>query len=70
MVEKLKTTLEDEMRDAKQLELLGSLVFIRNDEKVRDKAELLERMYSRKPWYSKAEIAAQIEKIEACGLFN
>lgn len=70
VVETLKAALKDELRDVKKLELLGSLVFIRNDENIRDKTELLERMYSRKPWYPKEEIAAQIEKIEACGLFN
>ncbi len=67
---KMRKTFVNELKDTNTLELLGSLVYIRNSEGVRDMKALVETLYSRKPRFSKKQITEMAEKVEASKLFN
>ncbi|MDO8537401.1 MAG: hypothetical protein Q7S21_00790 [archaeon] len=69
---RLKKHFTNELKNDKELELLGSLVFIRNNMQIKSESEIKEKLVALKPWYSKEIklIDRLAKKIEDSKLFQ
>lgn len=66
----IKKQLGEFMKTEKEIEILGSLVFIIRQLKIKEKDKIIEKLISLKPWYEKQEIEMILDKIEKSLFFN
>ena len=57
-------------RSATDLELLSTIVYINDDQKIKNRKVLAERVKLVKPHFSESQIERQIEFLDAEGLLN
>ncbi|MDO8633783.1 MAG: hypothetical protein Q7K34_00655 [archaeon] len=70
LIKNLKKDFTHTVKSDNELELLGSLVYIRNQMKIKEKSAVIEKLMSLKPWYEKDAIEKMLKKIENSQLFN
>lgn len=71
-IEKLQSTFSDEIKDPNKLELYASLLFIKKQNNLTflERGKLADNLTSLKPWFSKEETIAAIEKLKRSGIFG
>lgn len=70
IIEKLKNEFGTSLSNEKDMELIGSLLFIQYDMKVNEKEKIIEKLTTLKPWFKHEQTEAALNKINATGLFN
>lgn len=73
LVEKLTTQFGQDLSSERQMELLGSMLFLKYDfydQPLKENETIVKKLVHLKPWYTKEEAGIMLEKINATGLFN
>jgi len=63
-VKEVKETLGEDMKNGKKMEIIASLLFLKNECRFLDDAGLVERLRGRKPWLTESEIQEGLEKLK------
>jgi uncharacterized protein YwgA len=63
-VKEVKEALGEDIKDGKKMEIIASLLFLKNECRFLDDASLVERLKGRKPWLEENEISESLEKLK------
>ncbi len=70
VLQELRKAFGEDLTNEEKLELLGSLVFIKKEWKITERKEIVEKLRSLKPWFTKETTEKMLDKIEKSQLFN
>lgn len=63
-VKEVREALGEDIKNGKKMEIIASLLFLKNDCRFLDDAGLVERLRGRKPWLAESEILEGLEKLK------
>ncbi|MFH1751851.1 MAG: hypothetical protein ABH821_02840 [archaeon] len=70
IIKKLKQLFQEEIKSEEDMELLGSLVFVKRDMQEKEKSQITRKLHSLKPLFEQKNIDKMFDKIEESKLFN
>jgi len=67
----IRNFLSQDINNAEKLELIASLLFLKNEENLSfSDPRLVSQLHSLKPWFTERQIKSALNKISSSGLFN